>query len=161
MEKLPELRGGGVGRYQVRGGGGAGRNSSFVACSFPSPPRCRRLPQPSPARKQTGNWDAQESSAGSADAAVPEGSAVSFCGDHGRGCDWKLLEMAATAAKRLNTGYSTYYFRRAGGRICGDEPGKIGLKTEAGYLSPEFAAANSWPGLYRDAGRVAAYRSAW
>lgn len=68
--------------------------------------------------------------------------------------------MAATAAKRLNTGYSTYYFRRAGGRICGDEPGKIGLKTEAGYLSPEFAAANRWPGLYRDAGRVAASRSA-
>ncbi|VCX39819.1 unnamed protein product, partial [Gulo gulo] len=59
--------------------------------------------------KTEGNWDVQESCAGSADAAGPEGSAVSFCGDHGRGCDWKLLEMAATAAKRLNTGFPLWF----------------------------------------------------
>lgn len=126
----------------------AGTHLSLLALSTQVSPSLSAVTGP----KTEGNRDAQESSAGSADAAGPQGSAVSFCGDHGRGCDWKLLEMAATAAKRPNTGYSTCYFRRAGGRICEVEPREIGLKTEAGYLSPEFAAANSWPGLYRDAG---------
>lgn len=69
-------------------------------------PRCYRLPPPSPARKERGKSGGElESRIGSADAARTTGSAVAFCGDHGSGCDWKLLEMAA-AAKRLDMEYS-------------------------------------------------------
>lgn len=67
--------------------------------------RCYRLPPPSPARNERRKSRSElESSTGSADAAGTTGSAVAFCGDHGTGGDWKLLEMAA--AKRLNIAYS-------------------------------------------------------
>lgn len=91
----------------MRGGGGAGRNSSLVAQSSRHPTQVSPSPSTVTGPKTEGEpRDAQESSAGSADAAGPEGSAFSFCGNYGSGCDWKLLEMAAAAAKTLNIGYS-------------------------------------------------------
>lgn len=67
--------------------------------------------------------DAQESSADSADAAGLESCEVSFCRDHGSGCDWKLLEMAA-AVKRLNIGYSHVIFAGRVGEFVRSNPEK-------------------------------------